>query len=101
MKEDITEDLLIRYILEEADAKERQRVEAWLQGSNDHIKRFEQTRFLLDNSKRLAQSSPLTEQEAWEKFKIKRADSKQAPVRALNRYARWLQAVAEIGRAHV
>ena len=96
MKEDITEDLLIRYILEEADAKERQQVDAWLQGSNDHLKRFEQTRFLLDNSKRLAQSSPLTEQEGWERFKVKRAGSRPGQERPLNKYPRWLQAAAAV-----
>src|ERR1700761_2484980 len=96
MKEDITEDLLIRYILEEADARERREVDAWLQGGNDHIKRFEQTRFLLDNSKRLAQSSPLTEQDAWERFKVRRADSTQAPIRTLTKYNRWLQVAAAI-----
>ncbi len=96
MKEDIKEDLLIRYILEEADAKECSQVEAWLQGNDDHTKHFEQTKFLLDESKRLAKSSPLTEQEAWEKFKVKRADSKQVPVRRLNSYTRWLQAAAAV-----
>jgi transmembrane sensor len=94
MKEDIIEDLLIRYILEEANTNERRQVEDWLQGSDDHTKRFEQTKFLLDESKRLAQSSPLTEQEAWEKFKVKRADSRPIPVRKL--YTRWLQAAAAV-----
>lgn len=93
MKEDITEDLLIRYILEEADANERRQVEAWMQGSDAHVKRFEQTKFILDNSKRLAQSSPLTEQEAWERFKAKKADYRPAPVRTLTR---WMQAAAAI-----
>lgn len=96
MKEDIKEDLLIRYILEEADANEREKVEAWLKGGNDHIKRFEQTRFLLDSSKQLAQSSPLTEQEAWERFKIRRANSSPIPVRKLNKYTLWLQAAAAV-----
>lgn len=96
MKEDMTEDLLIRYILEEADAKERLQVEAWLRGSNDHLKRFEQTRFLLDNSKRLAQTSPLTEEEGWERFKVKRAGSRPGQVKPLNKYTRWLQAAAAV-----
>jgi len=96
MKEDITEDLLIRYILEEADAKERRQVDAWLQGNNDHIKRFEQTRFLLDSSKRLVQSSPLTEQEAWENFKAMRGNGRPAPVRKLSSYTSWLRAAAAV-----
>lgn len=93
MKKDITEDLLIRYILEEVDPNERQQVESWLQGSDDHIKRFEQTKFLLDKSKQLAQSSPLTELEAWENFKVKRANHRPAPVRIL---IRWIQAAAAV-----
>lgn len=96
MKADIKEDLLIRYILDEADTEERQQVEVWLQEDAGHVKRFEQTRFLLERSKGLAQSSPLTAEEAWEKFKIKRADSKSAPVRKLNHYKRWLQAAAAV-----
>src|ERR1700748_1666221 len=96
MKEDITEGLLIRYILEEAGVEERQRVEAWLHSSDDHLKRFEQTRFLLENSKRLAQTSPLTGEDGWERFKIKRAGSRQAQVKPLKRYAGWLRAAAAL-----
>lgn len=90
------EDLLIRYILDEADEQERQQVDAWLLDNADHVKRMEQTRFLLDNSKRLARESPLTEAEAWERFKQKRIAEEPAKVKSFTTYKRWLQAAAAI-----
>ncbi|HEY9003708.1 MAG TPA: FecR domain-containing protein [Mucilaginibacter sp.] len=94
MKEDITEDLLIRYVLDEASTIERQQVESWLTGEDAHMKHLEQIRFLLDQSKQLAQKSPISEDEAWEKFKVKRENYKPAPVKMLSKYNRWLQAAA-------
>jgi ferric-dicitrate binding protein FerR (iron transport regulator) len=94
MKEDITEDLLIRYVLDEASIVERQQVESWLDGEDAHIKHLEHVKFLLDHSKQLAQKSPLSTDEAWEKFKVRRENYKPAPVRVLSRYNRWLQVAA-------
>ncbi|WP_214072740.1 FecR domain-containing protein [Mucilaginibacter sp. dw_454] len=96
MKEDIKEDLLIRYILDEADAHERRQVETWLEGGDAPIKRFEQTLFLLNKSRELAKVSPLTEEEAWESFKVRRANAESVPVRKLNPSFRWLQAAAAV-----
>jgi transmembrane sensor len=96
MKENMKEDLLIRYILEETNVDERNRVEAWIKASDDHAKHFEQTKFLLDSSKRLAQKSSLNEQEAWDKFKLKRDAAKPVSMRTMNSTYRWVQAAAAI-----
>lgn len=94
MKKDITEDLLIRYILGEADSPEVQEVETWIAASEANARQFEQTKFILDTSKRLAETSPADENEAWERFKVKRAGT--VPVRRIGWYNRWMQMAAAI-----
>lgn len=94
MKKDITEDLLIRYVLDEASTDERQQVENWLNRGNANVKRLEQTKFLLDKSKQLVQKSPVSTDEAWEKFKVLRENHRPSSIRTLDRYNRWLQAAA-------
>ena len=66
MKQDITEDLLIRYILGEADDLEVQEIKTWIAASEANARQFEQTKFILDTSRGLAQKSPADENEAWE-----------------------------------
>ncbi len=94
MKEDITEDLLIRYVLDEANTGERQQVESWLNDGNANVKRLEQTKFLLDQSKQLAKTSPVSTDDAWENFKVRRENYRPSPIRTLSTYNRWLQAAA-------
>jgi transmembrane sensor len=97
MKQDMSEDILIKYILAEASAAETQEVEAWIAVSDANAKKFEQVKIILETSKRLAQVSPLDETEAWEKFKEKRAAPQEpAKVRSINPNAGWLRVAATI-----
>lgn len=84
MKQDMSEDILIKYILGEADAAETQDIETWVAANNAHAKKFEEVKIILETSKRLAQVSPLDEAEAWEKFKVKRETSNTEPAKVVS-----------------
>jgi len=98
MKQHMSEDILIKYILGEADDHEKQEVETWIAASNANTKKFEDVKIILETSKRLAQQSPLSETEAWDKFKVKRATSggESTPIRSINGNANtnWLRVAA-------
>lgn len=94
MKKNITEDLLIRYILGEADSLEVQEIKTWIAASEINARQFEQTKFILDTSRRMAQTSPADENKAWEKFKVKRGD--RVPVKPVAGYIKWMQMAAAV-----
>lgn len=97
MKQDMSEDILIKYILGEATVAERQEIDTWIAANNANAKKFEQVKIILETSKRLAQVSPLGETEAWEKFKEKRATrSEPAKVRSINANTGWLRIAAAV-----
>jgi ferric-dicitrate binding protein FerR (iron transport regulator) len=97
MKQDMSEDILIKYILGEATIAEGQEIETWIAASSVNAKKFEQVKIILETSKRLAQVSPLGETEAWEKFKEKRATRREpAKVRSISSNTGWLRIAAAV-----
>jgi transmembrane sensor len=100
MKQKMSEDTLIKYLVGEATVAEGQEIEAWITASDANAKKFEAVKIILETSRRLAQESPLGEAEAWTKFKKLRADSGHQPakVKAItHRVAyRWLQTAAAV-----
>jgi len=97
MKQDITEDKLIRYILGEASESEAQEIALWISVSDANARHFEQTKFILETSTRLAQDSPTSELDAWEIFKANREASRNQPkVRSITTYNNWLRIAATI-----
>jgi len=84
MKQDMSEDILIKYILGEASADEGQEIETWKRANHANAKKFEEVKIILETGKRLAQVSPLGEAEAWEKFKEKRATANREPVKVVS-----------------
>jgi transmembrane sensor len=100
MKPDISEDMLSKYILGEATEQERDAVKAWVEADAGNAEKLKQLEIILNASKRLAQQSPLTEAEAWAKFKMLRNAKQQAmgDVRTLasRRNYQWLQIAAAL-----
>jgi ferric-dicitrate binding protein FerR (iron transport regulator) len=100
MKQKMSEDKLIKYLVGEATVAEGQEIEAWITASNANAKKFEEVKIILETSRRLAQESPLGEAEAWAKFKKLRADSGHQPAKVrdiTHRIAyRWLQTAAAV-----
>lgn len=97
MKQDVTEDLLIRYVLGEASETEIREITAWINASDDNTRQFEQTKFILETSQNLANASPTSETEAWDRFKTKRdAMQRAAPARSIAGLNGWLRIAATI-----
>jgi transmembrane sensor len=100
MKPDMSEDMLSKYILGEATEPERDAVEAWVEADPINAKKLKQLEIILNAGERLAQQSPLTEAEAWAKFKMLRNAKQEARgnVRTLSsrRSYQWLQIAAAI-----
>jgi transmembrane sensor len=97
MKQDVTEDLLIRYALGEASENEIKEITAWINASDANARQFEQTKFILETSKNLAQASPVNETEAWCRFKEKRdAVRSTTPVRSIAGLNGWLRIAATV-----
>jgi len=95
MKQDVTEDLLIRYVLGEASESEIKDITTWINASDANARQFEQTKFILETSKNLAQVSPVSETEAWDRFKEKRTNT-AIPVRSIAGLNSWLRIAAAV-----
>lgn len=97
MKQDVTEEQLIRYALGEANESEIAEITAWINAGEANARRFEQTKFILETSEKLAQVSPLTETVAWDRFKEKREALKsEPPVRSIGIFNNWLRIAASV-----
>jgi len=98
MKQRMSEDILIKYLLGEGSPAEALEIEAWAAANSANAKKLEEVKIILETTKRLAQVSPLGEAEAWEKFKEKRAAAKNEPARVIPFTANtnWLRIAAAV-----
>ncbi len=98
MKQDMNEDILIKYILGEATATEAKEIEAWITVSSKNAGELEKIKIILETSKGMAQVSPLSETDAWERFKNKRDATKgqQAEVVPFKSNTHWLRIAAAV-----
>lgn len=65
---EIIDDLLVKYLLEEATPQERTEVEQWIAASADNKRYFEHFELIWDESKKLAASSTVNVDDAWARF---------------------------------
>src|ERR1700744_6663084 len=98
MKQRMSEDVLIKYLLGEGSAEETLKIETWAAASSANARKLEEVKIILETSKRLAQVSPLGEVEAWERFKVKRAAVKNEPAKVIPISANrnWLKIAAAV-----
>jgi len=71
----ITDDLLVKYMLGEANAEEQALVEEWLSDDMANARQFNDFKTIWEESRKLATISTVDENGAWERFK----NSVQAP----------------------
>lgn len=78
--DDMTDDLLIKYLLQETDQQENQLIEKWLlePENKKHFNHFEQ---IWEKSKLAGLESSTDENRAWERFKVLRANSEKAALK--------------------
>ncbi len=61
--------LLVKYLLDEATAAERQQAEVWINETEEHKKYFEHFRLIWEQSKKLAATANTDTDAAWQRFK--------------------------------
>ena len=64
----MSDDLLVKYLLDEATFAEREIVNEWVKEDDNHLKYFNHFKFIWDTSKQLAAKSQVDENAAWERF---------------------------------
>jgi len=90
------DELLVKYLLRETRPDEDRKVELWLAASEGHRKQFSNLELIWNTSKKLATTSTIDENEAWERFKIKTGNTpKKAPVKLWARYG-WMKIAAAL-----
>jgi transmembrane sensor len=90
----ISDDLLVKHLLGETDDEEALLVEAWTNASAANKKQFLDLQAIWQESKRLAATSSIDEDAAWNRFQARLNQPKQkAVVRQMNPRS-WLRAVA-------
>jgi ferric-dicitrate binding protein FerR (iron transport regulator) len=87
------DDLLVKYLLDEASSEEKREVETWIAASVDHRKYFEELKLVWEESKKLASVSEVNVDAAWDKFK-NRISQPNAQIHTIRRTIPWLKIAA-------
>jgi ferric-dicitrate binding protein FerR (iron transport regulator) len=98
----MNDDLLVKYLLQEASAEERRLVEAWIAASTANQRYFEHFKLIWDKSRELAVTSTVDENQAWHRFqqRVIEGPPSQGIVRSLNRgFSQWRVAAMLVGTA--
>lgn len=76
----IPDELLVKYLLGEADATEQAEITQWIAESDANRKYFEHFELIWNHSQKLAATSTVNEDEAWERFMARtRKEQQTAP----------------------
>lgn len=73
------EDLLIKYIVGEADEQEQQQLEDWMAAAPENRKSYERIRTIWENSKMPGAATVPDVNAAWQRFKVNRAAVEETP----------------------
>jgi transmembrane sensor len=96
----INDELLVKYLLDEATVEEQAEVQEWINKSSENKKHFEHFELIWRQSKQLAASSTVDEDEAWERFKQRtrrpHTPSQTIPMPQPARNTGWMRAAATL-----
>jgi len=73
------EDLLIKYIVGEADEQERKQLEDWLAADSENRKSYDRVKTIWENSKIPGAAKVPDIEAAWQRFKVKRGEVQELP----------------------
>jgi len=76
----ITDDLLVKHLLGEANQEEKQFVEEWISADDGNNNYYQGLKAVWEESKKLAVGSHVDEEAAWTRFKLKISEPKRAGV---------------------
>lgn len=88
----INDDLLVKYLLNEATAQEQSKVQQWIAADPTHQKYYEQFKFLWEESWHLAAKSTLDENAAWHRFQSRIQSTQKKAV--VKRIPSWVSIAA-------
>jgi ferric-dicitrate binding protein FerR (iron transport regulator) len=93
---DINNDLLVRYLLNETDSEERLQAEEWIAASDNNRKYFEDFKLIWEQSKSLSANSSINENDAWQRFRqrVQPTEKKPAIVRSVGYKFQWTKIAA-------
>jgi len=94
--DDINNDLLVKYLLGETSDNENRVVREWISSDPSNQKYFEHFKFIWDESKMLAVSTSVNEDEAWLRLRkrLKEPLPHQSVARKLNSRFQWMRIAA-------
>jgi len=75
----MTDELLVKYLLNETSAEENVLVSEWIASDPSHQKHFNDLELIWKTSKNLASQSTVDENDAWERFKLRTVQVKSKP----------------------
>lgn len=83
----MNDDLLVKYLLQEASPAENRQVERWITADASNRRYFEHFKMIWEKSRELAAQSTVNEESAWERFqqRVSAGNTSQGRVRSLNR----------------
>lgn len=79
LQNNMSDELLVKYLLGEANIDEIMRVRDWIAADAANAKHFEHFKLIWDSSKKLEAKSTVDENAAWERFKAKRDNTGGKP----------------------
>jgi len=86
--DDIMDDLLVKYLAEEATPPEQEMVEVWIKANDNNKKYFRHFQTIWNESQKLASRSSIDENKAWHRFQRKVKKSETA-ASALKGFGWW------------
>ena len=92
----MTDDLLVSYLLGEADDPTRNIVEQWIIETPANQKYFEHFRIIWEASKEIKIPDTVDENAAWQRFKQRTAETEKAPVISIGRKLSKLKIAASV-----
>ena len=92
--DDKMDDLLVKYLAEEATPPEQKIVEVWIDSSEDNRKYFRHFQLIWNESQKLATRSAVDENKAWQRFqrKVKRSETAGSAIKGFG----WWRVAAVI-----
>ena len=85
------DELLVKYLAGEADAAEKQQVEAWLNAGEENRRYFEHFKLIWDKSALTAAASTVDEDAAWGRFRERVQQNYTAEPKSSQRRLQWLK----------
>ncbi|HWD90410.1 MAG TPA: FecR domain-containing protein [Mucilaginibacter sp.] len=89
------DELLVKYLAGEADQKERARAELWIEADEENRKYFEHFRLIWEQSQKLASTSNIDENAAWERFRARVQTAYYDPPKP-KYYLKWIGVAAAL-----